>query len=170
LNSQIFMEAWDVILKEGRYLKQKWVVKIDPDAVFLPKRLGLTLKKLSPKGDEQLYLINCKLSFGFYGALEVFSSLAIQTYGKQKVICMNELPYKEIGEDLYMKQCLDLLGVQQRTDLTILADEYCGAKAGECHSQEVAAFHPYKNTYTYFNCLEQAHDGAVPADVVPADA
>lgn len=155
LNTQIFMEAWNMIIKQGKYLDHKWVVKVDPDAVFMPTRLRVAIHKIAPEENPKLYLLNCDLSFGFYGALEVVSSLAVWTYGKSKDNCEQQLPYKDWGEDLYMRRCLDLLGVPHSTDLTVLDDAYCGAKAGDC-SSNAAAFHPYKDAFTYFNCLKQA--------------
>lgn len=156
LNTQIFMSAWDMVIKQGKYLDHQWVVKVDPDAVFLPSRLRVAIHAIAPKDDAKLYLLNCDLSFGFYGALEVLSSLAVWTYSKSKDNCEQQLPYKDWGEDLYMRRCLDLLGVPHSTDLSILDDAYCGAKAGDCSNPKTAAFHPYKDAFTYFNCLADA--------------
>lgn len=155
LNTEIFIAAWDEIIDDGRYLENKWVVKVDPDAVFLPQRLRVALHRISPNADKKMYILNCKLSFGFYGALEVVSSLGVWSYGGMQKRCLRELPYKEYGEDLYLRKCFDLVGMSHVTNFDLLDDAYCGAKAGDCSSDAVA-FHPYKNAYTYFKCLEQA--------------
>lgn len=159
LNSEIFMTAWRMVVEDGKYLEHQWTVKVDPDAVFLPDRLRTSLHRIAPGGNAKLYLLNCNFNFGFYGALEVLSSLAVWAYGRGQDTCKSQLPYQDWGEDLYMKKCLDLLHVNHEKDLSILDDAYCGAKAGDC-SSNAAAFHPYKNPFTYFNCLAQANRDA----------
>jgi len=159
LNTKIFMAAWDWIIKEKKYVTSTWMAKVDPDAVFVPARLREAVeKKWDPMGHKEIYIKNCPFSFGFYGALEVVSSGAIKNYAMNQQKCLKELQWQDWGEDLYMKNCFDHLGVKEVTDYTILADEYCGAKAGQCWLTAPVAFHPYKSAFNWFQCWDNVED------------
>ena len=50
-NIDAFIEIWENVRKDGRYLQHDWVVKVDPDAVFFPDRLRVHLGHLqTPQG------------------------------------------------------------------------------------------------------------------------
>ena len=67
LNTQTFLQVWTLLEKlDRRYAKHDWVVKVDPDAVFFPDRLGRLLQGREKAG----YINNCK--YGMHGPLEVF--------------------------------------------------------------------------------------------------
>jgi len=158
LNTDVFTEAWGKIQKEKRYLKSAWVVKVDPDAVFFPDRLRKHVRRLTFIPDKGFYLLNCKYhdgNFWMFGAIEVFSTDAIQTFFKGSPRCMAELDRGKLGEDTWMRQCLDKLGVKNHVDLGLLADGYCDEAPSPCVSGKVA-FHPFKTPESWFGCWNEA--------------
>merc|ERR550525_171185 len=68
-NVDQFIDVWNQVKKDGTYKEHDWVVKIDPDAVFLPDRLKAHIEGLSPAANapQGLYLKNCDYLFGFMG-------------------------------------------------------------------------------------------------------
>merc|ERR1712039_1002541 len=103
----------------------------------------------------QWYLKNCPSSFGFFGALEVISVGAVRAYTLGQECCRAQLPYASWGEDRFMKQCLDLLGVGHLDDFNLISDRYClNSAAGTCASEQVA-FHPLKTREAYLQCWEE---------------
>jgi len=46
LNTEIFIRAWAKVIKQGKFRDHPWVVKVDPDAVFLSWRLRRQLVAL----------------------------------------------------------------------------------------------------------------------------
>lgn len=153
LNTEIFMLSWESIHTQGNYTQFDWVVKADPDTVFLFSRLQDHLSKI-PAGGNQ-YIVNCKLSFGFFGSFEVVSRGALDLYYAGAERCKKELDWVSEGEDLYMKDCFDLLGAEAFEDFGILSDGYCLEPPSPCVSGKVA-FHAMKTVGQYFECLEEA--------------
>mmetsp|Transcript_93735 Transcript_93735/g.301704 ORF Transcript_93735/g.301704 Transcript_93735/m.301704 type:complete len:594 (-) Transcript_93735:187-1968(-) len=156
LNTQIFMQAWHQVSEDGRFRLHDWTIKVDPDAVFFPQRLIPDLASFAPASSSpNMYLVNCKISFGLFGAVEVFSRVALETYIAGEERCKNELDWTMMGEDLWMKRCLDLLAVQHADDFHILSDGYCSEQASPCQSGKVS-FHPFKDALSYLQCYNEA--------------
>lgn len=156
LNTEIFLKAWEQVQADGLYMQHDWIVKVDPDAVFFPQRLRDRLVRIAPSDSgASLYLLNCKLSFGFFGALEVISRVALMTFYDGLERCKNFLPWRSFGEDMFLQKCLNFLEVAQHADFGLLADAYCGEQPSPCISGKVA-FHPFKNVETYLKCVHEA--------------
>mmetsp|Transcript_56609 Transcript_56609/g.131975 ORF Transcript_56609/g.131975 Transcript_56609/m.131975 type:complete len:721 (-) Transcript_56609:215-2377(-) len=151
LNTRTFMNAWDVILSEGRFAEYDWVVKVDPDAVFLPSRLRALLLPHTGPQKPASYVENCDQPphIAMQGSLEVFSYKAVQLYGDQKVRCM-ALPWQGWGEDLYMQKCMETLGVQAVQKFDIMSDVNCVELP--CSDTSRVSFHPYKDADSYWDC------------------
>jgi len=162
LNTEVFVQAFQAVRTDQKFKASDWVVKVDPDAVFFPQRLKQHILRVAPARGGALYFINCKASFGLFGALEVFSKRAMETYADGVHHCKAKLDWKEWGEDLWMRRCMDLLEVQQVKDFKLLSDAYCGAKPSPCVSHSVA-FHPFKAPETYFTCWRQG-EAALPSE------
>ena len=77
LNTEIFFKVWDRVFQDKRYLFHEYVVKVDPDTVFLVDRLRVAL---AFHHDEEggVYFNNCK--FGLHGPIEVFSQKAVDVW------------------------------------------------------------------------------------------
>jgi len=165
VNTEAFMAAWGRVIEDANYEDNDWVIKIDPDAVFLPDQLrkhflddlkgatggcgkgaGCYLRNC-PTGDRDLHL---------FGSLEVLSSSALKAYGGAKDRCKNEIDWSLMGEDMWLQQCLDLLGVQPVEDYeSLLADGYCPGSATACTPDKVA-FHPFKLPSMWLDCYGKA--------------
>mmetsp|Transcript_70985 Transcript_70985/g.179671 ORF Transcript_70985/g.179671 Transcript_70985/m.179671 type:complete len:589 (+) Transcript_70985:68-1834(+) len=156
LNTRIFMQAWKQIDEAGIFRLHDWTIKVDPDAVFLPGRLRSDLAEIAPASSSpNLYLVNCKISFGLFGAVEVFSRVALEKYIAGTERCKNELDWTMMGEDLWMRKCFDLLGVQHQDDFNLLSDGYCSDAPSPCQSGKVT-FHPFKSALSYLQCYTEA--------------
>lgn len=157
-NAKLFINAWNVIIEDGRWNNFAWTIKVDPDAVLVPNRLRT---HLSPHRNEVMYFLNCNAfpsSPDFpmmYGALEVLSWGAMDTYVRNSWICMRDqaqfIPLW--GEDRFMKKCLDMLGVAAVTDFAIVGDGVCTGV--DCGSG-TAAFHPFKSVALWQECWDTA--------------
>lgn len=163
LNTRIFMNAWKYLDLDGRFRKYDWTVKVDPDAVFFPSRLRENLAETAPaETHPNLYIVNCKISFGLFGAIEVFSARALDTYLKGQDKCKKGLNWKMMGEDLWMAKCLEFLGVEHKDDFGLLSDGYCNEPPTPCVSGKVA-FHAFKTSMQFMQCVNQARK-AQPED------
>jgi len=59
-------------------------------------------------------------------------------------------------EDVYMQQCLQLLGVKQTDHFDLLAEEHCASTDWKtCQSRHVS-FHPFKTVSAFKHCLGAA--------------
>lgn len=158
-NAELFMHVWSSVKEQGSWYKHDWTIKVDPDAVIVPERLRLHLKKHT--GDN-VYLKNCDKKNGMkpmmFGSLEALSRQAIMTYFWGEARC-KELEWETWGEDLFMGKCLDMLGVTGKEDLTIVSDGVC---LGVDCSSGAAAFHPKKSVEAWMACLAEAEGKKVP--------
>lgn len=164
LNTDVFVRAWAKIREEGKYRDHDWVVKVDPDAVFFPSRLRKHVADISKDAyPEGAYILNCHYTDGkywFFGALEVISRQAVETYYAGSERCMKELDRGVLGEDTWLRKCLDMLGAKGVEDTGVLSDGYCNEAPSPCLSGK-AAFHPFKSPEAYFNCWTEAMPGKV---------
>jgi len=160
LNTENFIKAWDAVIKDGFFWENSWAVKVDPDAVFFPDRLKLELEHLNTEG-EAVYIRNCEITFGFYGALEVVSRKAVGAYSWGKDRCMTQMDRHLMGEDMFFKKCFDFLGIREVTDYQVLNDAYCSTPVGACNSGR-SAFHPLKSWDQYDSCLQSAQSAPPP--------
>lgn len=157
LNTQIFANAWSYLNSDGRFRRYDFTVKVDPDAVFFPGRLRENLAVVAPASNmpNNVYLLNCQESFGFFGALEVMSRMALETYLHGQERCKDKLDWKMMGEDLFMQKCFDFLEVGKKEDYALLTDGYCSEPPSPCVSGKVA-FHAFKTAMQYMECVDQA--------------
>jgi hypothetical protein len=152
----MFLKAWEQVKTDGLYRQHDWIVKVAPDAVFFPQRLRDRLVRIAPvNSGASMYLLNCKLSFGFFGALEVMSRVALLSFYEGLERCKNVLPWRSIGEDMFLQKCLDFLEVAPRPEFGLLSDSYCGEQPSPCISGKVA-FHPFKSVEEYLKCIHEA--------------
>jgi len=161
-NTLTFINVWEAILQDGRYENHDFTVKVDPDTVMLPSRLRTALVGFV---GSNVYVPNCDLTDLYpgtvdypmmYGSLEVLSKDALKAYGKGAEGCKGQLPITQWGEDLYLGHCLQLIGVEQRTNLGLVADKSCRDQPEGCFIAEHAAFHYYKSADAWLECLHQA--------------
>mmetsp|Transcript_22965 Transcript_22965/g.48823 ORF Transcript_22965/g.48823 Transcript_22965/m.48823 type:complete len:574 (-) Transcript_22965:134-1855(-) len=154
LNVEVFQMAFRTIVHDEmeRWKRADWIAKVDPDAVFFPDRLRRHLAPKTPKGGAAQYVLNCDNAYGgaLYGSLEVFSQKAMQLFKDGENMCVKKLHWQTWGEDYFMQRCMDELGVVRLKDFKLVGDDRC--VAADCADQWRVAFHPYKDSNSYFNC------------------
>jgi len=185
INTPFYRQIWKKIAAEKddpqiaarSYYTKSWLVKADPDVVFIPSRLQQRLKNV-PVTHEGLYIEHCKeVDFGFFGSLEVISKTAAKILFENVESCYNggvgwksskmAQKYGWFGEDLFAQQCMDLHNVPKIWDFNLVTDGTCPASrpAGQkmnkkwvpdahtCLTSGTPAYKPLKNSTDYFACL-----------------
>lgn len=89
-----------------------------------------------------------------FGSLEAFSVQAMDTYYQGAERCNTELEWQAWGEDLFMGNCLSHLGANSVFDGKLIGDGVC--KGGDCGDGITAAYHPYKDETSWFQCYNTA--------------
>lgn len=162
LNTGTFIKAFNMILNDHaeRVFRYDWLVKLDPDAVFFPERLRWHLKDHTPS---RSYLLNCHQRGKnlLFGALEAFSKQALEAYKDNEWKC-KQLGWSGWGEDMFFQRCMDSLGVGAVTDFAVVGDAYCcdagWCPNGPCTDKWRAAFHPYKDKWSWLKCHSESLD------------
>merc|ERR1712039_966433 len=137
-----------------------------------PGRLVNRIRML-PRPSQGIFLTNCKLvDNGFFGNLEVFSSLAFGILLANVENCNSALDWKTgvkggkygpMGEDLFAQRCLDSMGVRRGEAFDVVLDGACEADRPEgqkknkkwvpdCSLKNTAAYHPLKRVPAYLKC------------------
>jgi len=98
--------------------------------------------------DSSVYLNNCK--WGLHGPIEVLSRRAVATFAAGLPRCVSLLSHPW-GEDKFLDQCLQLLGVIRDNEYSLLSETACGEQPAPCGTSNVA-FHPFKSIQSYFTC------------------
>jgi hypothetical protein len=155
LNTEIFMEAWQLVSYDGRFKKHDWTVKVDPDAVFFAERLRWNVRQHTPPGGAPFFYMNCNLyQIALYGSLEVFSRKAMIAYFNGKDRCKSTLNWHGWGEDMFMQKCMLMLGVGQVDDFSMIGDKRCHYAA--CWDKTKVAFHDFKSVPSWLDCWRQS--------------
>lgn len=152
INTDVFINAWNVVKNDGRYKKHDWTVKVDPDCVFFADRLRSHIDALRPPPYTPIYLKNNDMdpglgNRGFLGAVEIFSTIAMQTYFANAKGCRRTLG-GDSGEDGFFKGCMDSLGVGFMLDPDVFTPDFDPAV---CREGGRVAFHPIKQ-YNQWQC------------------
>jgi len=156
-NTLVFMQAWAMIKYDFRYKNHDWTIKADPDAVVLPDRMRNHLGALNEK---KLYVKNCNKYPGaigwpmMFGALEAFSRDALEEYMENAQKCKDDLQWQAWGEDLFMGECLNHLGVGSAFDATMVSDNVCTGV--NCADGQAGAYHPFKDEQKWMECYHTA--------------
>lgn len=97
---------------------------------------------------QAMYLNNCK--WGLHGPIEVFSRRGLAAFyaGLPQCVSLMEHPW---GEDKFIDQCMQKIGVTRENEYDLLSETACGEQPAPCGSENVA-FHPFKSIDSYFKC------------------
>jgi len=147
-NTQLFVHAWDAVIAANIWRNHTFTLKVDPDAVLIPDRVRW---HLVPHVGATMYIVNCPVWDMMYGSLEVFSYYAIKEWSRRGHDCHDPNNW---GEDKYMTNCMDFLGVSRVHDKNIVADNLC--LGSNCANGHAAAFHPYKDVNQWLQCYNTA--------------
>mmetsp|Transcript_164309 Transcript_164309/g.522550 ORF Transcript_164309/g.522550 Transcript_164309/m.522550 type:complete len:270 (-) Transcript_164309:346-1155(-) len=151
LNSRAFQKVWQNIFSTGRFLLHNWVVKVDPDTAFSPRRLREVLK-LDIQGPRRaVFLLNALMKV--WGSIEVLSRAAVKAYASGAKRCESEIDVSDKGEDWYLHLCMDLLGIEGVVVPRLLGMQ--SLTRSPCNSSH-AAFHPFRSRGALFGCLRRA--------------
>lgn len=158
-NKHLFIKVWEHILHDGRYSTADWVVKTDPDTVFMAPRLHARLGGSSHGRSHATFFANCRHEM--YGALEVFSSKAVDIYFNGKDHCKTHIHLSDaMWEERYLTHCLQLLHVTINPwrNLDLLSDPYCDHTISEpdCAGTAVA-MHKLDTIEKWDACYNIAH-------------
>lgn len=148
-NTDSFIKVWADVFSDGLYLESDWTVKVDPDTVFLPGRLTSHLQRLRPPSNKPIYIKNCAIDFGFLGAIEILSRVAMSNLADGYRTCRRVMPGTS-GEDGFIKGCLDALGAGFMTDISILRTPH----QLSCTDPSRVAFHPHKSAEDWGSCYD----------------
>merc|ERR1712003_390025 len=173
VNTGMFIQVWKAIADTNAHAGMDWVVKVDPDAVFVPERLRDRIQWM-PRTTSGVMLQNCQyVDYGFFGNLEVLSPKAFGVLVGSLDTCYTELDWKvgikdgkygPMGEDLFAEICMSKNGVHKVEAFDVTTDGACEAKRPtdqkkdkKWHSDcnvKTPAMHPYKKPTDYFECLD----------------
>lgn len=154
-NVDTFIAAWRSVEGDARWKNSDWTVKADPDTVWVPQRLRDWLGGQGDVGNGA-FVSNCMgVDNGFYGALEVMSRGAVDTYIREIDNCQGELQGKEgMGEDLFAQWCMQSKGVQEIGSGDLICNTDCGCDPRPCDTGRIA-YHPFKEVDDHANCISQ---------------
>jgi len=174
-NAAIHVSAWKVIRGQQKWRDQEWVVKADADAVFIPQRLqDLLARQKQPYTG--IYYENCKgVDSGFFGSLEVISTLGFKIFVDKLEVCKSSLAwdgnpssgwkYGPWGEDKFAQECMDKYGVLKLPLFELTYDGTCPSdrpKGQEknkkfvppCWNSSAPVTHPLKSVKAWAECLD----------------
>merc|ERR1712060_1011364 len=174
VSTGIFIQAWKAIGAANVYSAHDWVVKVDPDAVFVPERLKDRIQWM-PRTTSGVMLQNCEyVDYGFFGNLEVISGKAFGVLVSNLDTCYTEVDWKvgvkggkygPMGEDLFAEVCMSKNGVHKVEAFDVTTDGACPAKRPKdqaknkkWHSDckvKTPAMHPFKKPKDWFECFDQ---------------
>mmetsp|Transcript_1631 Transcript_1631/g.3978 ORF Transcript_1631/g.3978 Transcript_1631/m.3978 type:complete len:268 (-) Transcript_1631:126-929(-) len=155
VNTGVFIKIWRQVHSNGKYLKYDWTVKVDADCVFVPQRMKDHIWSIKPPANTAIYLKNnfedpATSNYNFLGAVEVFSKRAMSVYFDNQEGCIKSFAGPS-GEDGYLKNCMDALGVCFMLDGNIFHPE---SNPATCKEGKRVAFHPIKNPKDWQCCWD----------------
>jgi len=177
INTGLFSQVWRAVQSSGKWDSAEWIVKADPDAVFVVPRLKKRLESTF-EVEPGSYLVNCPyVDYGFFGNLEVMSHQAFSTLLDNLDQCKADSSinwkvgikngkYGPSGEDLFAQMCMDKHSVKRVAAFDLTQDGACEAKRDKdqrknkkwephCESAYGASFHPFKKVEAWSKCMEQ---------------
>lgn len=153
------LAALEKVYLDGAFKNSTVVVKASFKAVFLPGRLRDRVRLGQLKiGSEAVYVRTDQAAFGGKGgmvsALEVMSAKALEMYGhgrlRNAARCMVELPYQDLPEATYLRECFDVLEVGHVEAFDLLEHD-----ADSCVGIGPVAYYSYDRPETYDLCYSQ---------------
>jgi len=176
VNTPVFYQAWKAIRDHGKYEKQDWTVKVDPQTVFIPSRLTgfLATQGQTENGD---FFENCKGVFaGYFGNIEVVDKKAMKVFLNELEDCKLQLCWQSTddckgdwkfgpwGEDLFMQNCMERHEVSKLENFELTTSGSCPSTrpadqkdnkdyVPSCVGVTTPAVHPMKTPKEWFGCL-----------------
>uniref|UniRef100_A0A7S2LMX0 Apple domain-containing protein n=1 Tax=Zooxanthella nutricula TaxID=1333877 RepID=A0A7S2LMX0_9DINO len=175
MNQDEFVKIWQQVQQQQDYTKYDWTVKVEADTVFFPNMLRMHLGHLKVPQGSRAYVKNINYKFQMLGAIEVFTREAVALYFQKGGVCAGKITpaHPKAGEDFFMKQCMESIGVDGLEDFDLLRDSTCGvdcgAIKGPCSDGWKVAYHAYRDVGAWNGChgeavLAQKAQGHLPSD------
>jgi len=181
-NVDYMLHAWRMVGLNKDLAGKDYVVKPDPDTVFIPERLRAELPDYSDSPGAKRFFKNCEASNTSQGPLLMATyPAALEFIQKAETRCKNEkipdyfnrdengLPtyrsWEVMGDDGFFQTCMEELGVPSIKRFDLLKDAYCHicADGGEgckvkpsCADGHAVAYHPFKGLDEWQQCYEDA--------------
>mmetsp|Transcript_11366 Transcript_11366/g.21465 ORF Transcript_11366/g.21465 Transcript_11366/m.21465 type:complete len:472 (-) Transcript_11366:86-1501(-) len=156
-NTPIFKKVWRKVLDTGTWKHYEWTIKVDLDAMFLPDRLRPLLNDPWVKGHAQtatgLWLNNCWR--GLHGPIEVVSRRAMEVWDERWPQC-DAVAYKHPQEDVYLRVCMETIGVWRHDAWSLLAEDHCDRPDYQLCAGNWIAYHPFKEVEEWQGCYNRA--------------
>merc|ERR1712050_409813 len=107
LNAPVFVKAWDLVVRDGRYKKFDWTLKLDVDALIVAPRARTLLHEHANPGAKMYVQDVGKDAMGnrLHGAVEAVSKAGVEAYQKGAAECDKDIGSTGKGEDLYLNFC-----------------------------------------------------------------
>jgi len=180
LNTGVFIRFWNKVLSNEKAWECDWIVKLDPDTVFIPGRLRALLRTrhgalAAPEPEHGIFLNNCHV--GMHGPIEVLSKRALKSYRKGQRECETGKAAKHGQEDWYLRACFEDLGILQVDAYNLLfeATLACQERPSSwqpygppCFAPQVS-FHPFKTIEGYMRCHLEAANHPFALPLAPID-
>jgi len=153
-NAGVFLKAWRAVMRDGRFRKHDWTVKLDADAVFFRGRLIGHVAQMADHGQgtpsDLMFLENFVDGYPLVGAVEVVSNAAILAL-EQRIGECEAVAYG--AEDSWFAGCMKVLGARGQRDIELLQHDqnWLG-----CHDERIVTMHPYKTVEEYQRCFDEA--------------
>jgi len=160
LNVPIFLVCWDAVIESNKVWENDFTVKVDPDTVFFPGRLGYHMKEYK---DKAIYTTDCRYWDGdkdgkVFGSIEVLSKGAIGAYKGNAQKC-KDLPWQGWGEDYWLQHCMrDAIGLESVIIADWTGDTTCPlAGIVDCGDKNFISNHPHKDAGDWWSCWKQSN-------------
>lgn len=161
-NAKVFFKAWQAVIKDGRYRKFDWTLKVEPDLVIVPERLRTVLQGhcLSSGGGCGSKMLR---NFGgdLRGPVEALSRDAVEKLAGGIDECASSIDMATETEFDFLSDCTGRLGIEADRDTRLLSDDHIG-EPRPCDTVH-ATFHPFKSAVDYENCCKQSGYYYIPA-------
>jgi len=133
------------MVRQGKYARHAWTLKVDADTVFFPARLLGYLQGVP--AEEPWFVQN---SVGFLGPMEVFSNGAVHAFAEKAAEACSWIVSTE---DTFLSVCMYQLKVPAKTVNSLLL---LSRDPQSCRKPGMVSFHPMKDVGSYTACHDVA--------------
>mmetsp|Transcript_72002 Transcript_72002/g.154057 ORF Transcript_72002/g.154057 Transcript_72002/m.154057 type:complete len:1029 (+) Transcript_72002:89-3175(+) len=156
LNAGNFVKVWDMVIKQDLFRQYDWTLKVDVDAILVPRALrGLLSMHCLPPDCGPLYLRDSSGHLGLHGPIEVLSQAAMKYFAATSDNCGRQIDFYGKTEAEYLSMCLDSLKIKAELETNLLRSGGLDAGDGPECDKVHAAFHPFKSWAASLRCLEE---------------
>jgi hypothetical protein len=157
LNTPIFIQVWRELFRLDIFNQYDWIVKLDLDTGFNSYRLRRVLMD-HPQTTPMVLGNHYSRCNSLAGAIEVFSSKAVQLFASSVNLCEHGIDFSGMAEDTWVKLCMEKLGVSFVAEPRLVTLGICGSFDVTPDPMWTVAVHPCKGTSKMRSCLDALQD------------